>query len=293
MKWRALELRFGKDLDTAVLGLPLTAGKERIRVDFVHYNEGHPDNNHRDGFGAQLVYNNAMSEDLTVEFGAGPHLTMNTTEIGGEQINDSTLGVLLSLALRVELERYSPGLHMRIALNRVVMPDVHSSTALLVGIGKYFGATPPDPVSGFTLKPVWLSVAVGNSLTNQSDAEYTFGFSLEAKHYWGPWAASVAAVVEGDDGSRVDRSGIAAQAWFVQPLTGKWTVSAGFGPYVARNDRETPSSTKVLGLITFQAERSISKTSKVFASFSRVATFRDGDDRDLFRVGLSTQFGGG
>jgi hypothetical protein len=292
MKWRALELRFGKDLDTSVLGIPLTAGKEKIRVDFVHYNEGHPDNNHRDGFGAQLVYNNALTEDLTVEIGAGPHLTMNTTDIGGEQINDSNLGILLSLALRIELERYSPGLHMRIAVNRVAVPDVHSSTALLVGIGKYFSATPPYPTSGFSFTPVWIGVSASNAVTNQSDTEHTYGFAVEAKHYWGSWAASVAAIVEGDDDNRVDRSGIAAQAWFVQPLTEKWTVSAGFGPYFARNNRESPASTRTLALISLQAERSISKTTKVFASFSRVATFTDRDDRDLFRIGLAKQFGG-
>jgi hypothetical protein len=123
------------------------------------------------------------------------------------------------------------------------------------------------------------------------DTAHTLGFSLDAKQHWGPWAASIAAVIEGDDESRVDRHGIAAQAWFVQPLNDKWTVSAGFGPYVAENKR-TSENWRVLGLITFQADRLIFKDTKVYASFSRVATFRDKDDRDLVRIGLMKQFGG-
>ncbi|MDB5839282.1 MAG: hypothetical protein JWQ23_1234 [Herminiimonas sp.] len=50
-------------------------------------NEGHPDNNHRDGFGIQLVYTNAFVNNLAAEFGAGPYLSMNTTEFGGLQLN--------------------------------------------------------------------------------------------------------------------------------------------------------------------------------------------------------------
>jgi hypothetical protein len=170
------------------------------------------------------------------------------------------------------------------------MRDVHSSNALLIGVGKYFGETPPYPASDTSGNPVWIGAAAGDSITNQAQTDSALGFSVEAKQYWGPWAGSIAAIVEGDDGSRVDRRGLAAQGWFVQPLTEKWTVSAGIGPYLAENKRES-NNLHVHGLITLQADRSISNTMKVFASFSRVKTFREKNDRDLFRIGLMKQFG--
>jgi hypothetical protein len=94
MKGRAMSVRLGKGL--ASFGGPsVFSDSEKMRADFVYYNEGHPDNNHRDGFAAQLVYSNALHRDVTAEFGAGPYLSMNTTKINGVQINDSNLGALL------------------------------------------------------------------------------------------------------------------------------------------------------------------------------------------------------
>lgn len=292
MQWKTFELRFGKDLDPAVFGAAsLFSATGKIRVDFVYYNEGHPDNNHRDGFAAQLAYSHDLRNGLTAEVGAGPYLSMNTTEIGGVQINDSNLGVLFFLALRMALDQYPQGLHLRVALNHVAARGVHSSNALLVGIGKYFREAPAYAGAGSSRNPVWIGVAAGNSVTNQAGTDGAVGFSLEARQYRGSWAASIAAIVEGDDGSRVDRRGIVAQGWFVQPLTGNWAVNAGVGPYVAKNDRES-GDPRVLGLFSLQADRSISKTMKVFASFSRVITFREKNDRDLFRIGVMKQLGG-
>jgi hypothetical protein len=293
MQRRAVELRFGPEFDLSTFGMssPWFRGA-RVRLDFVHYNEGHPENNHRDGFGAQLVYSQPFQGRLTGEFGIGPYLSMNTTTIGGDEINDSNLGILSSLALRIGLDEYSPGLHMRVGLNHVSMRDVHSSNALLVGIGKTFDQPPSRAAVSTGSHPVWISASAGNSITNHGGTASATGFSLEARqHYGEPWAASIAAIVEGDDDVCVDRKGVAVQGWFVQPLSENGTVSAGLGPYVARNARAT-QGTRVHGLITLQADRSLTKTVNVFASFSRVKTFHEKNDRDLFRIGLSKQFGG-
>ena len=296
MQRRAVELRFGPEFDPSALGMSsLASPGAKVRIDFVHYNEGHPENNHRDGFGAQLVYSIPFHRRFTGEFAAGPYLSMNTTTIGGEEINDSNLGILSSLALRIGLDEYMPGLHMRIGLNHVSMRDVHSSNALLVGIGKTFDQPPSRAAAGAgagSSNPVWISAAIGNSITNHGGAKSATGFSLEAKQYYGEsWAASIAAIAEGDDDVRVDRHGVAVQGWFVQPLSENWTLSAGLGPYVARNTR-TMDGTRVHGLLTMQADRSLTRTVKVFASFSRVKTFHEKNDRDLFRIGLTKQFGG-
>jgi hypothetical protein len=53
MRGRTFEVRAGRQQDDA-FGVALPPGWT-LRVDFVHYNEGHPDNNHRDGFALQWL----------------------------------------------------------------------------------------------------------------------------------------------------------------------------------------------------------------------------------------------
>ena len=292
MQRRAVELRFGPEFDLSVFGMSsLISSGAKARVDFIHYNEGHPENNHRDGFGVQLVYSRPFHKRFTGEFGIGPYLSMNTTTIGGAEINDSNLGILSSLALRIGLDEYSPGLHVRISLNHVSMRNVHSSNAVLVGLGKTFNRLPSYASTGSNrINPLWIGASAGRSITNHGGTESTNGSSVYVKQYYRQtWAASIAAIVEGDDRVRVDRRGVAVQGWFVQPLSEKWTVSAGLGPYVAHNERAS-NGTRVHGLITLQADRSLTNTVKVFASFSRVKTFMEKNDRDLFRIGLTKQF---
>ena len=66
-------------------------------------------------------------------------------------------------------------------------------------------------------------------------------------------------------------------------------MSAGLGPYVARNRRDDNATHGNL-LITFQAEHALSRHARVFVNFNRVKTFRQTDDRDLFQVGFLKDF---
>ena len=291
MKWRTFEVRFGKEITVPTFISNNTFLEDgKFRVDFIHFNEGHPDNNHRDGFSAQVVYRNQLNRKVNLEMGIGPRFSMNTTTIRGVEINDAKLGILVSVATLVDLERFSPGLHMRYALNHVTMPGVHSSVALLVGVGKYFDQVPLRRQFESSENPTWLSVNAGISQTNHAVANGSKGFSVELKKYYGSsWGVSIAGLKEGDDKIRVDRQGVAAQGWFVQPLSENWTASAGIGPYVATNKRGS-DNLQLHGLITVQVERFIAPKWKGLVSFSRVVTFQEENDRDLFRIGLMRQF---
>jgi hypothetical protein len=92
---------------------------------------------------------------------------------------------------------------------------------------------------------------------------------------------------EGDDGARVDRRGVAAQLWYVQRVTPRFSMSAGIGPYVARNRRDNVDPTSGNLLVSFQAERALTRRTRAFLNFNRVKTFRRTDDRDLFQLGVS------
>ena len=284
MEGRTFEFRFGKEI--SISSLP----GEKFRVDLIHFNEGHPDNNHRDGFAGQLVYRKPFNHKVNIEVGAGPYFSMNTTTVNGAEINDAKLGALFSLAALVNIDQYSPGLHMRFALNYVSMPEVHSSVAMLVGIGKDFDSVPARVWSESGGNPIWLGVNAGVSQTNHRGIECVPGFGVEAKKYFGDqWAGSISGIWEGDDEVRVNRRGVAVQGWFTQPLSEKWAASAGAGPYVAFNSWGS-GDPQLHGLITFQVERLIAEKWKGIASFSRVITFTEENDRDLFRFGIMKQF---
>lgn len=291
MRGRTFEIRAGRQQRT-LFGSPLPDSLSE-RIDFVHYNEGHPDNNHRDGFALQWLMVRKLGAGSSVELGVGPYLSMNTTVIDGRQIDDANVGALASLALRMPLGDLPSGAHLRIGYNHVQMRNVHRSDALMVGIGRQFGSAEPDPDTGPAGGQAWYGGSIGNAITNMAGTNGARAAVLEARRYLGPrlehWAMSAKFLFEGDDGARVDRRGLAGQLWYVQTVTPRFSMSAGLGPYVARNRRDD-NVTHANLLITFQAEQALSRHTRVFVSFNRVKTFRATDDRDLFQVGLLKSF---
>jgi hypothetical protein len=290
MRWRALEVRAGRDLNPHLVGQDTVDGKASARIDFVYYNEGHPDNNHRDGFAFQLTYARTLWGGLTGEISAGPYTTMNTTTAHFVQIDDSRHGMLYSAALRYPLDAWAPGAHLRIGYNHAPAHGAFRSDALMIGIGRHFTNAPAFPENGSDRNRLWLGAAFGRSITNQSGTQGSNGGTLEAKQYGGKWAWSIKAISEGDDKARVDRRGVAAQFWFVQPLTQSWSAQAGIGPYFAENRRED-NRTGTHGLATLQFEHKLNDKTKGFFAFNRVKTFRESNDRDLYQLGVLRSFG--
>jgi hypothetical protein len=285
MGGRALEIRAGRSEQDVFGG---------GRIDFVHYNEGHPDNNHRDGFAVQWLAVRPRGATWAGELGIGPYLSMNTTVAAGRQIDDAHWGILLSGALRIPLGAFPPGTHLRVGLNYVYMPDAHRSVAMLAGLGRQFGPGHPDRDTEPGAGPWWFGASVGNSITNMAGTDGARAAVLEARKYLGErfehWAVSTRFLLEGDDGARVDRRGVAAQLWYVQQVTPRFAMSAGIGPYIATNRRDNVDPVSGNLLISFQAERALTRQTRVFLNFNRVKTFRDTDDRDLFQVGVSKRF---
>ena len=243
MRWRTGELRVGRDMHPALVGEDSVANAQSgARIDFFYYNEGHPDNNHRDGFALQATYSRKIMGGLSAELSAGPYSSMNTTTIDGVQINDASRGMLYSAALRYALGQCPPGAHLRLGINHVRMHDTHGSTAVMLGIGRHFTDVPPFADTDRLRSRLWFAVSYGTAQTNQALREAARSATLEAKQYGGKWAMSLKAVLEGDDQVLVDRRGVAAQLWFVQPITAAWQVCAGAGPDIAQNRRDHRST---------------------------------------------------
>ena len=289
MRGRTFEVRAGRQQhDLFGLNLP---SAWTMRVDFVHYNEGHPDNNHRDGFALQWLNVARISHAWTGELGVGPYLSMNTTEVmtaeGFRQIDDAHMGLLLSAALRLTVPG-PPGTHLRLGYNHVGMHTVHRSDALVLGFGRQFGAAEPAP----DVVPdghLWLGGTFGTSITNMAGTHGAHAGVLEARQYAERWGVGYKVLFEGDDGARVDRRGVAGQLWYEQPVTPRFSMSAGLGPYFAVNRRDDNRTATNL-LISFQAEHALSGRTRAIINFNRIKTFRKTNDRDLFQVGLLRRF---
>jgi hypothetical protein len=292
MRGRAAEIRIGHTFDPfGLVSGGYVAAPQAPRLDIVYYNEGHPDNNHRDGYAVQMVFRKKIQQVWDLELGIGPYFSMNRTTINGNEFDDERTGALISLALIGRLDAYSPGLQWRLGYNHVAMRGTPRSDALIIGIGKEIGeersSTPGGEVNGH---PIWLGAAYGFAQTNHSGPGYRPSYSLEAKQYYGQFAISLSGVEEGNDGVRVNRHGIATQAWYVQPFSQNWSISAGAGPYFAKNKLDSGGSA-VNGLFSIQIDRHIGKEWKVFTTFARVVTFRSKNDDDLVTFGFMRRFG--
>jgi hypothetical protein len=114
MNWRAFEIRLGKSYD------------DNKRFDFIHINEGHMNNNHRDGFAIEAVYDLPLTNNLKLEAGIGPYFSMNTTIVDNKESDDKHLGLLTTVAALYALDGISAGLHLRASYNHVVMPGTIS-----------------------------------------------------------------------------------------------------------------------------------------------------------------------
>jgi hypothetical protein len=292
MRWRAGEIRIGHTFDPfGLVSNGYVNAAEAPRLDIVYYNEGHPDNNHRDGYAAQMVLRKNFHPTWGVELGAGPYVSMNRTTINNVESDDLRVGALVSLALIGRLDAYSQGLQWRIGYNHVAITGAPSSDAIVVGIGKEIGAERSSNPGGVTDgHPVWLGASYGFAQTNQSGPGYRPAYTLEAKQYYGQFAVSLSGVEEGNDGVRVNRHGIAVQAWYVQPFTQNWSISAGAGPYFAKNKLST-DNTSLNGLFSVQIDRNLGKQWKVFTNFGRVITFTNKNDVDLVTFGFMRRFG--
>ncbi|MEN8517671.1 hypothetical protein [Burkholderia sp. RS02] len=272
MHWRAYEIGFGQALN------------DYASVFVAYLNEGHPTDNHRDGFALLGAARLPLGGRAALEFAAGPYFSMNTTHVGDEARNEKRLGIRASAALRYELT--PNGIYLKAQYNRVQMAGGHSSDAVLFGIGSGFGG---DPHPSFSDGRTQLSVWTGTSQTNRPRVPIQKGYLVELKRPIGnAWAYSASFVYEGVNDVAA-RRGVAAQFWYVAPILSRWSLSAGIGPYLAY-DKSAPSDRmKLAALFSAQIGYEFTKDWTANLRFNRVATGNN-TDQDMFMIGLAHNF---
>lgn len=291
------DIRFGTDFSEILDCINTSSSRcsqlsnqdSKPRLDFIYINEGHPTNNHRDGFSVQVLNRIPVSDNVDSEFGIGPYYSMNTTTVDNEQWNEHRMGVLATAALLMHLNSIYPGLSLKMQLNAVEVKGDMDTASFMVGFNQDFLDIKHPSQKGYgnntsDQESVWVSGLFGSSKTNHAGSPAAAGGGVEIKKEFSKHtAASVAWLEEGDDGVRVDRKGIELQGWYIEPLTPNLSASMGIGPYYNYNKRENRGSDFDAN-ISFQIDRTMGRKKlwKIGVRLTRVANHvSDKNDRDL------------
>ncbi|GLP96386.1 hypothetical protein [Paraferrimonas sedimenticola] len=239
--FRSFDIRFGQHLT------------DNLRLDFVHANEGHPHNHHRDGFSSQLVYSHMLTKNTRLELGTGPYVSFDTTRNSqGIELNEKRVGLVSTAALVYPINYIGTGVHLRAQWNNYVIPNRPVGNSFLIGFGVDIeNSMRQSKARGNGLvNEVWLSLA--NTKINHGGPDTTVGFSVEAAHrFTNNYALSVGLLDEGGDNGWTNRRGITAQIWRYVPLGKYLEGRIGAGPYFAQDKYEHPGAFNTKGVITF------------------------------------------
>jgi len=271
--------------------------KEKWRLDFIHANEGHPYNHHRDGFAVQATFLLKPFKKVRFEFGTGPYMSFDTTvDETGEELNEKRGGLLSTAAVIVPLGPMNGKFHLRVQWNNYLLAARANGNSLLIGLGLDLdnaSGVPRAPKKTF-VNEFWVSVL--NTKINHGGPETTVGYSIDvAKRFNRSFALSLGWVDEGGYNGATDRQGVTLQAWKLIRLGSYFEGRMGAGPYFANDKVEHESAYDVKGMISFGFNYypgwKAVKNLFMGVSLTRVID-RQGheDDADLFRFSIGGRF---
>lgn len=257
---------------------------QNVDADIFYYNEGTPDNNHRDGFGLMGWYKKPLTKQLSVQVGAGPYLSMNTTTVNGQQLNQKNVGALVGLAALYHI--YGTKFYLTTRYTHAAVPGSVDTDTLFVGGGYAFENSVPE---NWAAPDFDVNVMGGNSQTTRENSQMARGFQIEVRRLATPNVAYSVSIIREGDSTVTNRTGVAAQVWYVMPTADdQWTFSVGAGPYIARDQRDG-NRTQVMAAASMEAAMKLTKTSKISLRFTRAISGND-KDQDMFFVGIQKSF---
>lgn len=254
---------------------------ENVDLDFLYYNEGTAKDYHRDGPAVMRWSKKVVTKDLSIQAGAGPYLSMNTTSMNGEQENEKKIGALVALAALYRI--HGTHFYLKAQATGSIVPGSDGTGTIYFGAGYEFNEAPTSDDDGSYA----FSMLGGNSQTTREHSSMAKGFQVEVRKLeHGHRGYSVSITREGDSGV-TDRKGVAAQVWYVIPTADdKWTFNVAAGPYVTYDKRETlTQKIRTSLLASMEVSRRLNKSTDVVIRFNRAISTND-KDQDMFFVGL-------
>jgi hypothetical protein len=249
-------------------------------IDVLYYNEGTAEGNHRDGMAIMGWYNTPITKQLSVQAGAGPYYSMNTTTINGQGVNEKNLGALVGMAALYHI--YGTKFYLSARYTHAAVPGRVSTNTLFVGGGYAFDDTVPENWADENFD---IDVMGGNSQTTRENSKMAHGFQIEVRRLQSDHVAYAVSIIREGDSQVTNRTGIAGQVWYVMPTADdRWTFAVGAGPYITKDQRDS-GRTALSTLASMEAAFRISETSEISLRFNRAIT-RNDKDQDQFFVGF-------
>jgi len=246
-------------------------------IKFVHINEGHPVDHHRDAFGGVVSYRIPLWGHLSSEVEIGPILTFDTTTIDDIQLDDKNFGILGSIGLIYPITKY---ISIRAEWNKVFVPSTFDSDMYLIGFEFPFYTTPINSINSYSL------TTMGSYyVTNLANTDDAFGGMIELdKALNTDWSISASLINQGNDGKASRPIGLSIRLWKDFNLNENLRISTGLGPFYSKN--ELSNSSPLNGIISIRPSYKVNEKWSVISEFSRVADFSGNIDCDIFSVGL-------
>lgn len=270
---------------------------DRAYATFYWRNEGHVTDHHRDGFSTQIWFRNLnATRTFDVSIGIGPFRYYDTTthEASSNTINDHGFGMLYSVA--AHWYPRAPWI-VQLRYDRAQVPSSIDTNNLLVGIGYQFdraqraGPIVPAPSYGFT----WaerneLTVLLGSTIVNDFQSPQGAAGAIEYRRNLTPYIDASVSLIDEGDADVFRRHGITAQLWVGRRFGhGRADIGIGLGPYVARDEDEEGSTTRMLALLTMTASYQLSAHWSGRLSWCRAVT-TNSRDTDIIVAGVGRHF---
>lgn len=277
----------------------LQALDEHNALSYSWLNEGHVQDNHRDGFALQYWWRTAFFDQrLSLAAGVGGYNYFDTIATADDKryIDSHGWGAIFSLSATWFTDER---LFYQVRLNEILASGSYNTFSAMFGIGyeldapkghgSLSGGTSDSMSSGnqITAMAGWTEV---NSLSSPGAAAYGF----EYRHGFGRYIdATISWINEGHTELNT-RSGAAAQVWVRRSFfNDKLSLGVGAGPYYATDTHRIKDGTDTSGnvslLLTMSAAYNVTRHWYVRASWNRVMTTYD-KDSDIYLGGIGYRF---
>jgi hypothetical protein len=277
----------------------LQALDEHDALSYSWINEGHVQDNHRDGFALQYWRRGSFYDrHLSLAAGVGVYNYFDTMSgVNGKAYVDSHgWGPIVSLSATWYTESR---FFYQVRLNEIVTTRSYDTFSAMFGVGYQLDAPKGHgPLTGGTSDSVssgnqiaamagWTEV---NSLRSPGAAAYGF----EYRHGFGPYVDATLSWLNEGHTQLNTRAGAAAQVWLRRSfLDDKLSLGVGVGPYWAVDTHRTRDGTDTGGsvsvLLTMSGAYNFTRHWFGRVSWNRVMTSYD-KDSDIYLGGIGYRF---
>ncbi len=277
----------------------LQALDEHNALSYSWINEGHIQDNHRDGFAVQYWWRAAfLDRRLELAAGAGVYNFFNTmpSSDGQPYVDRHGWAPILSLSATWYTDKR---FFYQMRVNQILATQSFKSTSVMFGVGYQLDAPRSrGPLTGGTSNSVpsgdQLTALVGWTELNSLRSPGAVAEGVEYRHGFGPYIDGTLSWIDEGHTALDTRQGVAAQVWLRRSFfDDRLSLGVGAGPYYALDTERVSGATdrggRVSILLTMSASYNVAKHWTVRASWNRVMTTYDRDS-DIYLAGVGYRF---